>query len=69
MSSHNPKADSVLSPETVNIVSEREDVRVINSRLSKSDEISIAADDEVETDPYNSTGQHVIIKSHLKHID
>ncbi len=69
MSSHNPKADSVVIPETVNIVSEREDVRVINSRLSNFDEISIAVDDEDGTDPYNSTGQHVIIKSRLRQLD
>ncbi len=69
MSSHNPKADSVVIPETVNIVSEREDVRVINSRLSRSSEISIAVDDDAGTDPYNSTGQHVIIKSRLRKID
>lgn len=69
MSSHNPKAESVVVPETVNIVSEREDVRAINSHPSTSDEISIAEDDDAGTDPYNSTGQHVIIKSRLQQVD
>ena len=65
MNSHNPKNDSVVIPETVDIVAEREDVRVVNLNLSKASQLSIADEADAGNDPYNSTGQHVIIKSKI----
>lgn len=65
MNSHNPKTESVLKSESVNITSSQEDVRVIKSNLQDVAELSISEDDDQGSDPYNSTGQHVIIKSKI----
>ncbi len=40
-------------------------VRVIGSRLHEAAELSISEDDDAGSDPYNSTGQHVTIKSKI----
>ncbi len=39
--------------------------RVINVDFVDEPELSVADDDDVGGDPYNSTGRHVIIKSKL----
>lgn len=65
MNSHNPKDDSVVIPESVHIVAEREDARLVNLNLSKDSHLAIAEEADTGSDPYNSTGQHVIIKSKL----
>lgn len=61
MNSHNTK--SVVRPETVQIVPERVDPRVIKSNLVNVDQLSISEDCDTGSDPYNSTGQHVILPS------
>ncbi len=44
---------------------DQDEVRVIGSRLHEAAELSISEDDDAGSDPYNSTGQHVIIKSKI----
>ena len=63
VNSHNPKTESVIRTESVRITRDQDEVRVIKSRLHEAAELSISEDDDAGSDPYNSTGQHVIIKS------
>lgn len=65
MNSHNAKTESVIKSESVRTGTEKEDVRVIESRLVGAAELSISEDCDQGGDPYNSTGQHVIIKSRI----
>ena len=65
MNSHNAKTESVIKNESVCTGTEKEDVRVIKSRLLGIAELSISEDCDQGSDPYNSTGQHVIIKSRI----
>lgn len=65
MNSHNPKTESVIRAESVRITGDQDDVRVIESNLQEAVELSISEDDDKGSDPYNSTGQHIIIKSKL----
>jgi len=67
MNSHNTKSAS--RPETVQIVPERADPRVINTNLVDVDQLSISEDCDTGSDPYNSTGQHVIIHSKIDRQD
>ncbi len=62
MNSHNVKFDQVVTRESVRIETDRRDVRVLRSRLVEENALSIADDYDNGGDPYNSTGQHVIIK-------
>ena len=65
MNSHNTKTNTVASNEAVRIETDHKDVRVLKSSLVDANDLSIA--DELDTggDPYNSTGQHVVIKSKI----
>lgn len=63
MSSHNKETESIVRVESVQIVTERSDPRVIRSKLVAGDQLSISEDCDIGSDPYNSTGQHVILKS------
>lgn len=65
VNSHNPKPESVITAESVRITGDQDDVRVIKSNLQEAVELSISEDDDRGSDPYNSTGQHVIIKSKI----
>lgn len=40
----------------------RNNVQVLHSKLRESDELTIDEDFDMGGDPYNSTGQHVIVK-------
>ena len=60
MNSHNAKTDVIM--EAVRIETDHKDVRVVRSRLTDANALSIAADYDNGGDPYNSTGQHVVIK-------
>ena len=65
MNSHNAKTESVVKNVSVQITAEPEDPRVIASNLVELADLAISEDDDKGSDPYNSTGQHVIIKSRL----
>ena len=62
MNSHNAKADVVVTKESVRIETDHKNVRVLRTTLLDENSLSIAADYDNGGDPYNSTGQHVIIK-------
>lgn len=62
MITHNTKTGTVVTQESVSIVSEREDARVINTKLNPVAGLMISEDDDTGSDPYNSTGQHVALK-------
>jgi len=40
----------------------QKNVQVVHSELNEVDELSIAEDFNIGGDPYNSTGQHAIVK-------
>ena len=63
VNSHNPKTNAEAKVTTVRIESDHENVRVIKSNLQEADELSISDDPDAGGDPYNSTGQHVILKA------
>jgi hypothetical protein len=62
MNSHNPKPQSVAPGKLVRIETDRNDVRVLRSRLRELDELAIVDDYDNGGDPYNSTGQHIALK-------
>ena len=63
MDSHNTKTAGFVTDEAVRIDAEPHSVRVLQLDLVEADKLAIA--DELNTggDPYNSTGQHVIIEA------
>jgi hypothetical protein len=63
MYSHNAKTHFVAVDKSVRIVNGKGDVRVITSNLTDAADLSIREYDDEGSDPYNSTGQHVIIKT------
>jgi len=65
MNSHNIKTDKVVRDEPVRIVTDHKGVRVIKSELVDASELSIADDFDTGGDPYNNTGQHVVIESKI----
>ena len=62
MNPHNTKTESVIRNESVRSGSERDAIRVTKSRLIGAVDLSISEDCDPGGDPYNSTGQHVIVK-------
>ena len=65
MDSHNTKADKVVTNEVVSIDACLEGVRVLTLDLIAANDLAIADDQNTGGDPYNSTGQHVIITSRI----
>ena len=65
MNSHNTKTEPAPGIKSVRIASDEEDVRVVSANLIEAAELSISDDDDLGSDPYNSTGQHVIIKAKI----
>ena len=64
MNSHNAKTEAVVKNVTVQIAANEEESRVVDANLVEATQLAIT-DDDTGSDPYNSTGQHVIIKSKL----
>ena len=50
---------------SVQITAEPEEPHFIASNLIEATELAVTEDDDSGSDPYNSTGQHVIVKSKL----
>jgi hypothetical protein len=61
MNSRNSKTESVRGKESASSMVEKEEVRVITARLVEAADLAISEVDDKGSDPYNSTGQHVII--------
>ena len=64
MNSDNPETESVVGDESIVIESDRDEVRVIRSRLREIATLTISEDSDRGGDPYNSTGQHVVIRNY-----
>ena len=65
MNSHNTKPERAANDDSVRIESGTDNVRVLQLDLLESSDLAIADDVNAGGDPYNSTGQHVIIKSKI----
>ena len=65
MNSHNTKTEKVVKNESVGVGSGTDSVRILQMDLVDPEDLAIADDLNTGGDPYNSTGQHVIIKSIL----
>ena len=73
MSSHNPRQGRLVKKEDILIEAEHEDLRldaseeveVLDAELIDVNELSIEDDADAGSDPYNCTGQHVIIKPRI----
>ena len=65
MNSHNTKSISVTGNESVRGVAVKDQARIFEANLIDADDLAIAEDDNKGSDPYNSTGQHVIISSKI----
>jgi hypothetical protein len=63
--SHNTKSDKVVTDEVVRSDAGQENVRVLQVDLIEVSDLAIADDLNPGGDPYNCTGQHVIIKSRI----
>ena len=63
MNSHNPKTEKLVTSETIHVETDHKDVRILRSEIAPTNELAIVDDDDTGGDPYNSTGQHVIINS------
>ena len=63
MDSHNPKVEKVVTNEMIRIETDHKDVQILRSKIVDTNELAIVDDDDTGGDPYNSTGQHVIINS------
>lgn len=61
MDSHNTKTGKIVTHELVGSEADQENVRVLQSNLTAANDLAIADDLNTGGDPYNSTGQHVII--------
>ncbi|HNP65024.1 MAG TPA: hypothetical protein PKH39_13895 [Woeseiaceae bacterium] len=62
MNSHNPKSNTVAKPAPMRIASDRNEVRVLRSTLQEAERLEISDDQDSGGDPYNSTGQHIVMK-------
>ena len=66
MDSHNTETEKVVSEESIEIEKlDDADVQVLNWDRVQPENLSIAEEPNTGGDPYNSTGQFVIIKSKL----
>ena len=63
MNSHNPRTQKHVTSETIRVETDHKDVRILTSEVVQTNELAIVDDHDTGGDPYNSTGQHVIIKS------
>jgi hypothetical protein len=63
--SHNTKTGKVVTHEIVVSEADQKNVRVLQLDLIAANDLAIADDQNTGGDPYNSTGQHVIITSRI----
>jgi len=69
MNPHNTKTEPVMRKRPVRSRPDREVVRITKSQLIGAVDLSISEDCDPGGDPYNSTGQHVIIKPRIDQQD
>lgn len=66
MNSHNTKTRSDGSNAPVVAKADQDEVSVLKTSLVQASDLSISDDLDKGSDPYNSTGQHVILKSRIE---
>ena len=62
MNSHNAKARFSFHKTPVTDEAAAEEAEVISSKLIQDTELSINDEADLGCDPYNATGQHVVLK-------
>ena len=65
MISHRMKTSKVVSNEPVRVEIDHKDMRVLKLEFVDADGLSIVDDYDTGGDPYNTTGQHLVIKSRI----
>ena len=65
MDSNNSKTEKFVTDKAANMDAYDDSVRVVQLDLIDSSDLAIADDHNAGGDPYNSTGQHVIIKPRI----
>lgn len=69
MNSHNTKPEFSSYKTPVADKSAEEEAKVISTRLNTDSKLEIDDDFDHGCDPYNATGQHVILKQKKRSID
>lgn len=62
MDSHNPGTEKNGTSGTIRVETDHKDVRILRSKIDQTDDLAIVDDEDAGGDPYNSTGQHVVVK-------
>jgi len=65
MISHRMKTSKVVSNEPVRFEIDHKDMRVLKLEFVDADGLSIVDDYDTGGDPYNTAGQHLVIKSRI----
>ena len=65
MISHRMKTSKVVSNELVRVEADHKDLGGLKSELVDVNELSIMDDYDAGGDPYNTTGQHLVVKSRI----
>ena len=66
MNSHNTKPTYSFQKSPVITDSDNDEAEVVSTSLVRNVDLKIVDDETSGCDPYNSTGQHVIIESKLQ---
>lgn len=62
MNSHNPKPNIAFYRTPALDKDDIEEAKIVSARLSNDANLSIEDDPDIGCDPYNATGQHVILQ-------
>lgn len=62
MNSHNTKPEFSLYKTPVRDKDDVEEAKILSKRLSNDADLSIEDDPDAGCDPYNATGQHIILR-------
>ena len=65
MHSNNPRPEFAFHRTAADARADRDQTNVVSARLQAGTSLSIADDPDFGCDPYNSTGQHVILDARL----
>ena len=65
MNIHDKKTEAIVSHESDRVETDHKNMQVLRSDLVDVNKLGIADDIDTGGDPYNSTGQHVVIESQL----
>lgn len=65
MNSHNAKTSFVFHKTPATTLADKQDAEVVSSSLIGEKDLAIASDANNGCDPYNTTGQHVILPKKL----